>query len=205
MIIGRRASGKTILIKNILHHMKSDRVLLFDSSPLDEYRNIVPEECKYVEYNDDIMVKMGKLVSATIMKNGHDMTKVPSTAIIFGEELDQRDKTGPGFKNMIFNGKMYKYNVLLQQQTPILQPQYRQQIDYLFLSKETNSANLRKIYDQWVSQIFDTYNIFTRILNDCTRNYGFMVVDFRSRSYRLSERVFRYKVQANICILESTM
>jgi|GWRWMinimDraft_5_1066013.scaffolds.fasta_scaffold87778_2 hypothetical protein len=36
----------------------------------------------------------------------------------------------------------------------------------------------------------------------------YMVVDFRSRSYRLSERVFRYKVprsQANICILESTM
>ena len=75
-----------------------------------------------------------------------------------------------------------------------LPPELRSNIDYVFLYGEDENSNLKKLYENYAG-IFPTFQMFKDVLDQCTENYGCLVIDKRSKSKNLTDRVFYFRAK----------
>jgi hypothetical protein len=100
-------------------------------------------------------------------------------------------------KKIFMNGRHFKLTFLLTMQYALgLSTSMRSQCDYIFLGKETIHSNRRRLYEHYAG-MFPTFEIFCQVLNQCTENYEFLVIDNTSRSSDLSSQVYWYKADTH--------
>ena len=75
-----------------------------------------------------------------------------------------------------------------------LTPTMRSNVDYVFLFAEEEIGNMKRLYENY-GGIFPSFRMFKETLDQCTEDFGCMVIDKRSRSKVLTDRVFHFKAQ----------
>ena len=85
--------------------------------------------------------------------------------------------------------------ILTMQYAMGITPNLRTNIDYVFICREPRLNIQKKLYEHYCG-IFPSFDMFRQILEQCTRDYGCMVIDNSSTSERIEDQVFVYK--ANI-------
>ena len=75
-----------------------------------------------------------------------------------------------------------------------LNPEYRNQFDFVFLLSEDFESSRRKLYEHY-GGIFPTFEQFNQIFEQITENYGCMVINNRVKSNVLEEKISWYKIQ----------
>lgn len=103
--------------------------------------------------------------------------------VVFDECLSKEDlnKAGPLIQ-LLFNGRHYHITYILAAQYPYgISPELRTNFDYVFLGRDNFAANQKRMYDHY-GGIFSTFETFRAIHNELTTDFGFMVVNNRSRS-----------------------
>ena len=74
-------------------------------------------------------------------------------------------------------------------------PVLRVNIDYVFLLREPNRDNQKRLYEYYAKSIFPTLELFVQCLEQMTNNYGIMILDNTVSSSEITERCFYYKAK----------
>ena len=73
-------------------------------------------------------------------------------------------------------------------------PELRSNFDYIFLLGEDFISNRKRLYEHYAG-MFPSFDIFQRVFDECTENFGCMVINNKIHSKEIEEKVFWFKAK----------
>jgi hypothetical protein len=205
VFIGKRNTGKSFLIKDLLWHKKNfpvGAVLSGTEGANAFYSQIVPSLLIHEEFTPNII--------ANVIKRQQNITKLQlkekaakgstsidrRTFIIMDDCMyDNRWVSDRNIRSLFMNGRHYGIMYILALQYVMgIPPVLRGNVDYVFILRENMVANRKRIYEQFAG-IFPTFEFFCQIMDQCTENYECLVIHNGSKSNKLEDCVFWYKAE----------
>lgn len=196
--IGKRNTGKSFLVKDILYHNK-DIPLGMVISKTDHlshfYDQFIPGMLIHREYKPETIDNLFTRQEKAIKEKWKD----PYAFLLFDDCLSDaknwsKDKR---IKEIFFNGRWYKILFILSMQAPMgIPPDLRTNIDYTFILRNNNANDREKIYKHYAG-VFPSREIFEIVLDDCTEKYNCLVIDNTTHSNKLEDQVFIYKASTH--------
>lgn len=201
LIIGRRSSGKTTLIKDLLQHSNHSIAHVFNTkdSRTDEYAD-VPNVRIHEEYSEPLLrsiVEPQRECVQSYQRGEKSTSTVPHIAIAFDNCMhDNEWHKHADMKVLFVNGRCLKMKHIIALPHPMHVPtSMRCNIDYVFIFRETDSSNLGKLHTDYAS-MFPTIEEFHDALESITSEpNACMVINHAGRSDRLEDMVFTYRAQ----------
>lgn len=203
LVLGRRRSGKSWLLRDIFFYQKDIPMgLVFsgteDANPF--FADFIPDLFIHSEYKPDIVETAIGSQSKKIKKakdEGFENGLAPKNRffIILDDMLQDANlwKKERTMKTIFFNGRHYNIFFILTMQYPVgIGPELRSNIDYVFIYNEPSIKNRKKIYDDYGGCI-SSFEHFCNILDMCTRNFECLVIKTSGNSIELNEQIFWYK------------
>ena len=205
VLIGRRDTGKSFLVRDLLYHHQDipvGTVISGTEAGNGFYSNYVPKLFIHDEYNTIIIENILKRQKAVLkqinkdIKNYNKTTIDPRTFVILDDCLYDntwaRDKM---MRLMFMNGRHWKLMLIITMQYPLgIPPNLRTNIDYVFILREPYIANRKRIYENYAG-MFPTFESFVQIMDQCTENYECLVINNNAKSNKLTDQVFWYKAE----------
>lgn len=201
LYIGKRGTGKSILVLDYLYHHR-DFPIGTVISPTDNfnftYRPHVPSIFIHDEYSPELLelaLKRQKDICQKCKTDPEYANIDPRTFVILDDCLADGNEwvKDKNIKWIFMNGRHAKITFILTMQYCMgITPNLRTNVDYVFICKETKLCNQKRLYDHYAG-IFPCFEMFRAALNTCTKNYGCLVIDNSSNSERLEDQAFWYK------------
>lgn len=205
VLVGRRRSGKSWLIRQIVH-MLSERGMPYGKiysgtehcNPF--FRNFFPSlfiESTFSEEDlEKIILSQKKKVRRAAKKyNVDDGRCLENNMLLVFDDMVSQDniwKKSPNFKKLFVEGRHYNIIFILALQGVLgIPPTQRDNIDYAFLFAN-DGQNLRKLWENYAG-VIESFDMFKKIFYHCTRDKGCMVINKTSTSDDLTDKVFFYK------------
>lgn len=209
VVIGGRGSGKSSIMADILWHMREIPMVICMSGTEEGngfYGNYIHELCLHNKFEKDVVatvVEKQKEVVKELKERGIDPKKCPDKGVglIFDDLSFDKSKDNmmknPYTRELFFNGRHFNITTIIAYQYMMdLSPDFRTNIDYVFVTKETRKDNIDRLYKYFFS-IFDKPADFRKVLSQCTKDYNCLVIDNTSRSDNIEDQVFWYKAKLN--------
>lgn len=199
--IGKRGTGKTYLVLDYLYHHQ-DIPIATCICPTNDlngaYTPHIPGIFIHDKYTPDLVEKfvkrqrrIGKLV-----KSDPNYRNVDSRAMIILDDCLYNAKNWIYDENIswiFMNGRHAKITLILTMQYALgITPNLRTNVDYVFICREPRLNIQKKLYEHYCG-IFPSFEMFRQVLDQCTKDYGCMVIDNNSISDRIEDQVFIYK------------
>lgn len=214
-IVGKRMTGKTYIVANLMNHqrfnkIKNKNVVDYTNNKLYTNMNNITL-CNQKEVNkvidDIIMSQKNKFdimsdISDTNMKNEFMNSKffannMSSLLVLDDCFLSKGLSKNKYFCELAFNGSHYNITTFLTSVYPHnFTPEIRCNFDYVFLLAESYNVTRTRLYEQY-GCIFSNEEDFLKVFDECTKDYGCMVIDNSSTLPNVEDRVFYYKVHLN--------
>lgn len=207
VLIGRRDTGKSFLIQDLLYYhqdIPTGTVISGTEEGNGFYGRLVPKLFIHNEYNTVVVeniLKRQKIVFNQ-MKNEMDQYKRtnidPRTFVILDDCLYDSSWTKDKIMRLLFmNGRHWKIMLVITMQYPLgIPPTLRTNIDYVFILREPYIANRKRIYENYAG-MFVTFEAFCQVMDQCTENYECLVINNNSKSNKLVDQVFWYKADGH--------
>lgn len=207
VIIGKRATGHDKLIKDILYNVKDipNGTII---SPIEDvngfYSNIVPSLVIHNEYNNSIINNCIK--RQTNMNRRHTFYSRrfgnrdinPDAFILFNQCFHNPRWTYDKALSYFFLEK--SHNKLLSifnlQYPNFILPHLSVHIDYIFIFKDNNMTNRKKLYEYY-GIVCPNFKEFCKIMDLCTENNECLVIKNKTTS-NLKDIIYWYKPNVNI-------
>lgn len=193
LVIGRRGSGKSFLLKDLLYNMREQFDFALAMCPTMEsaemLKGCLPESCVYNKFHAP---KVDALV--TLAQNYAAKKKDKNFLLVLDDVMYEKAicRT-PSFQFLFYNGRHVRITcILLLQYLVDLPPNLRAQIDYVFCCREPIIANKMKLWKMFFG-VFGTFEDFSTVLERCTQNYEVLSLDNTSQTTNPSECVRWYK------------
>lgn len=205
VLIGRRDTGKSFLVKDLLYYRQDipiGTVIAGTEEGNGFYGQLVPKLFIHNEYNTVIIENILKRQKQVLkqIKNEREQynrsTIDPRTFAIMDDCLYDGKWTKDKMMRLLFlNGRHWKIMLIITMQYPLgIPPMLRTNIDYTFILREPYIANRKRIYDNYAG-MFRTFEAFCQVMDQCTENYECLVINNNSKSNRLQDQVFWYKAE----------
>jgi len=203
VLLGKRDTGKSVLVKDILFY-KQDIPVFSCISGSEEgngfYGAILPKLFIHHEYSsaiiERILVRQKQMMRQIQQEEARYGTSHidPRAAIIMDDCLFDNSWARDKLMRLLFmNGRHWKLMLMITMQYPLgIPPILRTNIDYVFILRDQNFTNRKRIYENYAS-MFPTLEAFCQVMNQCTENYECLVIDNNVKSNRLQDQVFWYK------------
>jgi hypothetical protein len=204
VLIGRRDTGKSFLIKDLLFYHQDIPIGTVISGTEEGngfYGKMVPKLFIHNEYNTSIIENILKRQRSVLkqIKKEEETYKKKSTidlrAFVIMDDclfdnIWSKDKM---MKLLFLNGRHWKIMLIITMQYPLgIPPMLRTNIDYVFILREPYISNRKRIYDNYAG-MFPTFDIFCQVMDSCTENYECLVINNNVKSNKLNDQVFFYK------------
>jgi len=195
VLIGKRGTGKSCLTKDILFNHKdipvavvvsgSERVNAF-------YSHMIPDLYIYDNYKEEIVES---LLKRQVKAENNSWTE-KNAILIFDDCLyDNAWVKDTKIREVFMNGRHYNLMFILTMQYAMgIPPALRTNIDYVFIFRDNIHSNKRRLWEHYAG-IFPTYEMFNEVFEECTRDFGCLVIDNQSKSSNIEDVVFWYKAQ----------
>ena len=196
VLLGKRNTGKSFLIRDILFHKRSiplGTVISRTDHLVHYYDKFIPSMLIHKSYDPSITEKVLKRQTLAVNKNW----KNPYAFLLLDDCLSEAGswKRDESIKEIFFNGRHYKLLFILAMQSPMgIPPEFRTNVDFTFILKNNNKSDREKIFKNYAG-MFKSLEQFEIILDSCTEDYNCLVVDNVSLSNRLEDCVFFYKAK----------
>jgi len=205
VLIGKRGTGKTELLKDILYFKRDfpiGTVINPTESANKSFSNIVPPIFIHEEYRPEIIENVLKRQTMIMKKINKEIQLYgrssidPRAFLILDDCLyDNSWKRDRNIRYIFMNGRHKKLFFLVTMQFVLgISPELRTNVDYIFICRENIISNRRRLYDAFAG-MFPTFECFCSVLDQCTENFECLVIDNTSRSNRLEDQVFWYKAE----------
>jgi hypothetical protein len=205
VLIGRRDTGKTYLVRDLLYYHQDipiGTVISGTEAGNGFYAEHVPKLFIHDEYNTAIIeniLKRQKTVMKQIKKEVEVYKKSnidPRAFVILDDCLYDGSWTKDKMMRLLFmNGRHWKVMLVITMQYPLgIPPNLRTNIDYVFILREPYIANRRRIYENYAG-MFPTFESFCQVMDQCTENYECLVINNNAKSNKLHDQIYWYKAE----------
>jgi len=203
VLIGRRDTGKSFLVRDILYYHQDIPIGTVISGTEEGngfYGKLVPKLFIHNEYNTAIIENILKRQRGVLKQIKREMEQFnrstidPRTFVILDDCLYDNSWARDKMMRLLFmNGRHWKVMLLITMQYPLgIPPTLRTNIDYVFILREPYIANRKRIYENYAG-MFPTLESFCQVMDQCTENYECLVINNNSKSNKLQDQVFWYK------------
>jgi hypothetical protein len=207
VLIGKRETGKSFLVKDLLWHHQSlpcGTVISGTEGANQFYSKVVPPMFIHEEYSPLIIANVLKRQKLIAKKISSDLATRGTTAVdprnflILDDCLyDSSWTRDRNVRYLFMNGRHVHTMFIITMQYAIgIPPNLRTNIDYVFILRETYISNRRKLYEQYAG-MFPDFDSFCQVMNQCTENYECLVIDNNAKSNKLEDQVFWYKANTH--------
>jgi hypothetical protein len=205
VLIGKRETGKSFLVKDLLFYHKDmpvGTVISGTEGANAFYSKIMPSIFIHGEYRPEIItnvLKRQKKVINTINKEIEeigDSTIDPRAYLILDDCLyDKSWVNNKDIRSLFMNGRHYKIMFLITMQYALgIPPNLRTNIDFVFLLRENYMSNRKRLYEQYAG-MFPSFDVFCQVMDQCTEDFECLVINNNAKSNKLEDQVFWYKAE----------
>ena len=205
VLIGRRDTGKSYLVKDILYYHQDipiGTVISGTEAGNGFYSAHVPKLFIHDEYNTTIIeniLQRQRTVLKVIKKELETQKKTnidPRAFVILDDCLYDATWAKDKVMRLLFmNGRHWKVMLVITMQYPLgIPPNLRTNIDYVFILREPYIANRKRIYENYAG-MFPTFESFCQVMDQCTENYECLVINNNAKSNKLQDLIFWYKAE----------
>ena len=205
VLIGRRDTGKSYLVRDLLYHHQDIPIgMVISGTEVGNhfYEQHIPKLFIHHEYNT-VLVENILRRQKTVLKemqrelDNYKKTNIdPRVFIIMDDCLyDNTWKRDKMMRLLFMNGRHWRVMLVITMQHVLgIPPELRTNVDYVFILRETYVSNRKKIYDNYAS-MFPTFEAFCSVLDATTENYECMVLHNNAKTNKITDQVFWYKAQ----------
>lgn len=164
LVLGKRAVGKTTLVKDLLRHVKWGGVHIIN--PVEPYRG------EYAEQGDDIHGRIHGEYSEAVVDGlvdelkelkrtrTHDDDSATSCAVFENCEVNQWPRHA-SMRRLLMHGRSLGVNVIMTMQYPLSRlREFIGVIDYVFVFRDACVSNRQRVYDMLGRGAFPTFGEF---------------------------------------------
>ena len=203
VMIAKRGSGKSVLVRDILMHFNKKIPIGIIISPTDsmnhDYSKFVPESYIYDKFDPEVIQRiLDRQEWAVDMKEKREAKgkKFNSRAFIVMDDC-LADKGSwakdPTTSTLLMNGRHYHIMYILTMQFPLgIKPELRGNFDYVFLLADDTVSNKKRLYEHYAG-MFPRFDIFCQVFEQLTADFGSMVIVNRGVRNNFLEKIFYYK------------
>lgn len=194
VIIGKPGSGKSMLIRDIIHSKKHiiPTGMVFSGSEDSNsfFEAMFPSLFIYDKYDKDVLVKYITR-QKTAMENN---VANPWSILILDDCMDDiRIFNDPTMIGLFKNSRHWNmFSIFACQYVFDLKPSLRANIDGIFIFRDPNLANREKIYKNFAS-IIPTAKIFYQMMDQLTANHQCIYIHNQTTTNNWQDCVFYYK------------
>ena len=207
VLIGRRDTGKSFLVRDLLYYHQDIPIGTVVSGTEEGngfYGKLVPKLFIHNEYNTAIIENILKRQRGVLKQIKREMEQFkrstidPRTFVILDDCLYDNTWARDKMMRLLFmNGRHWKVMLLITMQYPLgIPPALRTNIDYVFILREPYIANRKRIYENYAG-MFPTFESFCQVMDQCTENYECLVINNNAKSNKIQDQVFWYKADAH--------
>ena len=207
IFIGRRRTGKSTLVRDLLFHhqdMPVGTVISGTEESNSFYGKMIPPIFIYGEFQPVILdnfVKRQKMITGKIEKEklaGVKSRLDPRSFMILDDCMyDDSWTHDRNIRYLFMNGRHQKVFFLITMQYPLgIQPALSTNVDFVFILREPYLNNRKRIFDNYAAA-FPSFEFFCQIMDQCTQNYECIVIDNTSLSAKLEDCVFWYRADTH--------
>ena len=207
VLIGRRDTGKSFLVKDLLYYHQDIPIGTVISGTEEGngfYGKLVPKLFIHNEYNTAIIenvLKRQRQVLKQVKKEVETFKKStidPRTFVILDDCLYDNTWARDKLMRLLFmNGRHWKVMLVITMQFPLgVPPNLRTNIDYVFILREPYINNRKRIYENYAG-MFPTFESFCQVMDQCTENFECLVINNNAKSNKLQDQVFWYKADGH--------
>ena len=207
LFIGRRGTGKSWLIKDLLWNKQKipiGTVISGTESANAFYSTIVPSLFIHEEFNSNIIsnvLKRQDAITKQIRKEqeSRGSSALDRRAFIVMDDcmFDTKWLNDKYIRSLFMNGRHFGLLYILALQYVMgIPPVLRGQVDYVFILRENQVSARKRIYEQFAG-IFPSFELFCQIMDQCTEDYECLVIHNGSKTNKIEDSVFWYKATVN--------
>lgn len=192
IFIGKRGTGKSTLVTDILwhkRHLPAGIAMSGTEEGNGYYKQFIPDIFVYGEYNREAIEKLierqKKLVS---------IGKANPVFLLMDDCMyDRSFMKDTCIRQLFMNGRHWKiFFMMTSQYVMDMTPMIRTNVDYVFALRDNVRQNRENLYKAFFG-VFPTFDMFSQVMDSCTENYECMVLDNTSKSNKITDCVFWYK------------
>lgn len=210
VFIGKRKTGKSWCVKDLLfynRHIPTGIVMSGTEKANKFYGRIIPEVFIHDDFDRELIAgaidrqqqnidKLRKKYYDLSQEEFDELVKEGNCGcfIILDDLMyDQKWVRDKNVAEIFMNGRHYKILFVVTMQYPLgILPNLRTNVDYVFIFRENNMSNRKKIYEHYAG-IFPTFDQFCQVMDECTSDYGCLVIDNGVASTRIEDAVYWYR------------
>lgn len=198
-IIGQKTAGKTTLACDILYHKQMIPFGVIISPHI--HKVTTPPICILDEYRQEIVDAVLKRQKVAVTKWQKEIRTFGTStynpySFLFIDDcmFDASWTKDTGIRYLFMNNRHIRTLVLITMQYPLaIGPVLRTNIDYVFIFRENNMQNRKRLYEHY-GGMFPTFEAFAAVI-DALGKYECLVIDNTSPSNKLEDQVFWYKAK----------
>ena len=205
VMIGRRDTGKSFLVRDLLFHHQDipiGTVISGTEAGNGFYSEHVPKLFIHEEYSTVLIENVLRRQKAALKQMNKEKVQFnkttidPRTFVILDDCLYDQSWTKDKMMRLLFmNGRHWKVMLIITMQYPLgIPPNLRTNIDYVFILREPYLTNRRRIWENYAS-MFPTLESFCSVMDQTTENYECLVINNNSKSNKLNDQIFWYKAE----------
>ena len=205
VLIGKKDTGKSFLVRDILAHTKDcfpvGTIISGTEVANPFFQEMAPSKLIHDKYKPELVMNAIKRQLTVKQqrnadKRGHggNSNIDPRAFLILDDCLYDKTWINEESTRYIFmNGRHIDMVTLITMQYPLgVTPNLRTNIDFVFILRENNISNRRRIYENFAG-MFPTFEMFCQFMDQCTENYECLVIANGVQSNKLDDQVFWYK------------
>jgi len=206
VMIGRRDTGKSYLVRDLLYHHQDipiGTVISGTEAGNGFYASHVPKLFIHEEYNTVLIENILRRQKTVLKQVNSELTQYkkstidPRAFVILDDCLYDQSWTRDKLMRLLFmNGRHWKIMLIITMQYPLgIPPNLRTNIDYVFILREPYMTNRKRIWENYAS-MFPTLEAFNSVMDQTTENYECLVINNNSKSNKLNDQIFWYKAES---------
>lgn len=207
VLIGRRDTGKSFLVRDLLYHHQDipiGTVISGTEAGNGFFSKHVPKLFIHDEYNSAIIeniLKRQKMVLKQVKKekDAYGKSNIDPRAFVIMDDClyDNKWSKDKVMRLLFMNGRHWKIMLVITMQYPLgVPPNLRTNIDYVFILREPYITNRKRIFDNYAG-MFPTFESFCQVMDQCTENYECLVINNNAKSNKLEDQIFWYKAESH--------
>jgi hypothetical protein len=183
LIIGKRCSGKSWLIRDLIKYKKNVKVIS-DTELIDPfYTKFIAKENCFEEFSDKLI---NQIFDSQKIKKEH-------LILVLDDCLTEKMISSSIFVDLVVNGRCFNITLILAVQYSYLKPVCRSNFDYIFTFKDNSYSYIKRIYKSY-GGIVPSFEIFKEIMDQLTENFGILVINEKIFNHKLNDCLMWYKV-----------
>lgn len=198
VVIGKRGSGKSILMKDILYHIRKRVDTAFAMSPTHEsvkmFESIMPKSHVYDGYSLDTIQNLIAVMASLVSQGKEREVALCTDDCMFEKGIMKTEE----MRLIHMNGRHYNiWYINSVQYITDMGPAIRTNVDYVFALKENTIAGKKRLYDFFFG-VFPDFKEFCLTFDKCTENHSCLVLDNSTPHSSIEDCIFHYTANPDI-------